>query len=123
MSETVSDTFTDIKDLGPEMFATGDGTVISWKGDSFYKACDVEVEKFPEGGTSHCVKRVNHKSWDHEDYEGRTRDRNFGEAVTIDWQVRNLVQKIFLRTGLDDEQVYNALNALYFAGINLTKEP
>lgn len=54
--------------LGPELFINGD--VISYKGENYYRACDYPVAEF-DGSVSHCVKRVNHPSHIHEDYDGR----------------------------------------------------
>jgi hypothetical protein len=58
--------------LGPECFTDGD--VISYKGENYYRACNVLVSDLEDGGQSHCVKRVNHPSKQHEDYDGRTLD-------------------------------------------------
>lgn len=58
--------------LGPECFTDGD--VISYKGENYYRACNVFVADLEDGGQSHCVKRVGHPSKQHEDYDGRTLD-------------------------------------------------
>lgn len=115
--------FQDVIDLGPELFVTGDGTVIGWKGEWFYKACGELVYKKPEGGATHCVKRVGHPGWDHEDFDGNLRDRNFGMPRSLEWEVRDFARKALLQTGLDDEEIFNALNALQYAGVTLSKEP
>lgn len=62
----------DFTTLGPECFTNYERTVISYKGENFYRACDVKVRDLPEGGASHCVMRVNHPSNLHEDMEGNT---------------------------------------------------
>lgn len=65
----------DIVDIGPECFADGEELVISYKGANYYKACDAWVRDLDEGGASHCVKRVNHSSILHEDFDGNVRKR------------------------------------------------
>lgn len=81
----------DFTDIGPECFASGDGLVISYKGENYYKACGALVEpvRAPEGGSTSCVKRVNHPGNIHEDWHGNTREYspglngpNLEEAVT-----------------------------------------
>lgn len=62
----------DITVLGPELFANADASVISFKGENFYRACDHLVKELPDGGASYCVKRVNHPGRFHEDFNGRT---------------------------------------------------
>lgn len=59
--------------LGPECFVDPGGNVISYKGENFYRACDRFVRDLPDGGESHCVKRVGHPGDIHEDYHGNTR--------------------------------------------------
>lgn len=59
--------------IGPECFANEDETVISWKGRNFYRGCDVFVSDSPDGGQTHCVKRVQHPGFIHEDWVGNTR--------------------------------------------------
>lgn len=64
----------DIIPIGDECFAAGDETIISYKGENFYKACNAFVVDFlPWGGTAFCVKRVGHPGKMHESYEGATR--------------------------------------------------
>lgn len=62
----------DFVDIGPECFTDRDGLVINYKGENFYKACGKFVKGRLDGGTTTCVKRVNHKN-DCEDYDGDTR--------------------------------------------------
>lgn len=57
--------------IGPEAFTDGD--VISYKGENYYRACDIWVSDMIGGGQSFCVKRVNHPGKYHEDFEGVTR--------------------------------------------------
>lgn len=63
---------TDFPPIGPECFSNKERTVISWKGENFYKACDALVVEHPDGGASHCVKRVGHPSIIHESFDGTT---------------------------------------------------
>lgn len=64
----------DFVDIGPECFADKDLTVISYKGENFYKACGRMVTGSLQNGGSHCVKRVNHFN-DCEDFNGETRSK------------------------------------------------
>lgn len=52
-------------------FADADKNVISWEGDNFYRACGAPVNLDDEGAGSHCIKRVGHPSFYHEDYDGK----------------------------------------------------
>ncbi len=61
-------------DIGPECFTDTHGLVISYKGQNFYRACGHFVSEREEGGQSFCVKRVNHPTDVHEDYDGRTKE-------------------------------------------------
>ncbi len=61
----------DFLTIGPECFT--DGLVISYKGDNYYKACDVYVKEHDDGGISYCVKRVDHPGNTHESYDGEIR--------------------------------------------------
>lgn len=63
----------DFIDIGPECFANQEQTVISWRGENFYKACDVLVTGTVEGASSHCVKRIGHPGDIHEDFDGNTK--------------------------------------------------
>jgi hypothetical protein len=57
--------------LGPELFTDRQVEVISYKGENFYRACNVLVKEDADGGASHCVKRVGHpRPNEHEDYDG-----------------------------------------------------
>lgn len=73
----------DFIDIAPECFTDGDELVISYKGENYYRACGYPVNSAPQGGSSHCVKRVNHPSKQHEDYDGRTRERVDGDGKTV----------------------------------------
>lgn len=58
-------------DIGPECFSDMDRTVICWKGENFYRACDaVVISHTLNGGRTHCVKRVGHPGEYHEDFDG-----------------------------------------------------
>lgn len=64
-------TNSDFIDIGPECFSDSDRTVISWKGENFYRACDaVVVAHKLEGGSTHCVQRVGHPDNIHQDFDG-----------------------------------------------------
>lgn len=71
-----------LKQIGPECFSDGTETVISYKGANFYKACEHFVSNLPEGGTSSCVKRVNHPGFIHEDFYGKTLNENLYETLS-----------------------------------------
>lgn len=66
---------TDFPVIGPECFSDKEGTVISYKGEHYYKACNAFVKDNPDGGQSFCVKRVNHpgRLRIHESYDGTIR--------------------------------------------------
>lgn len=112
----------DIIDLPDSMFASADWRVISREGENYYKACGEVVHDFKEGGFSTCIKPLYHKTWTHEDFDGRLKDRDFGPSVDMDWQTRDFVGKLLLRTGLDDEQIFNVLNSLLYGHIKLVRE-
>jgi len=112
----------DTIDLGPEMFASADYKVISFKGGNYYSACGMTVfEDSVEGTTSSCVKPVGHLTYDHEDAFGRVLERGYN-VVDMDIQSRNIAARILRLTGLDDSQIFNALNALQYAGFTLIRE-
>lgn len=64
---------TDIIDIGPECFANGEATIISYKGENYYKTCDALVIE-GLGSRSYCVKRCGHGGDIHEDFDGMTRE-------------------------------------------------
>ncbi len=113
--------FDDFVDLGPELFASGDLTVISYKGQNYYKACGVTVTEQVDVGTSTCVKRVDHPGFMHEDYEGTVLGPA-GDIRTLDDQIIREVRTVLKRSGLDVTEVFNALNALKTLGIRLSME-
>lgn len=113
----------DVIDLGPGMFASADWRVISRNGENYYLSCGEVIYEPPEGGSTSCIKPIHHATFSHEDFEGRLKDREFFEVVDLDYQVRELARKTLLRTGLDDSQVFNALNALQHSGVRLSREP
>lgn len=59
--------------IGPECFANDDATVISFKGENYYRACNKFVHQDSEGTRSHCVKRVGHPAALCEDFDGNHR--------------------------------------------------
>lgn len=111
---------TDVIDLGRELFASADERVICWKGENYYRACGEVVFEYEDGAKSHCIKPVHHISWDHEDFDQHLKDRDF-ETRTMDDELRRKAHRILMQTGLESEQVYNALNALYYAKIGFRK--
>lgn len=114
---------TDIIDLDVSgMFASSDKKVINWEGENYYRACGELVVEKPEGGSTSCILPVSHRHWDHRDWNGTVRS-DFGYVEDIPAQIRDFARKVLLRTGLDEEQVYNALNALLYAQIKIDKEP
>lgn len=68
MSESLKPSNIKLKE--PEMFTSEDLSVICWKGENYYRACNEFVSMLDDGGKSHCVKREHHAGV-HEDYEGR----------------------------------------------------
>jgi hypothetical protein len=65
--------------FAPECFMDGDGNVISFKGENFFRACDNFVRRREDGGSSHCVKRAGHPSKDCEDWDGNIRSLEEGD--------------------------------------------
>ncbi len=63
-----------IVDIGPECFAASDLSVISWKGENYYRMCGHVVRTIGVGGYSHCVKPRHHPNPTHEDYFGNVKD-------------------------------------------------
>jgi hypothetical protein len=55
-----------------QMFTNEARTIINWKGENFYKACDRIVHEHADGTASYCVKRVDHPGTIHEDWDGQT---------------------------------------------------
>jgi hypothetical protein len=109
----------DVIDLGPELFASTDRRVINYKGNNYYLSCDSPVYDKPEGGGTFCIKPIHHSHYEHEDFEGRTKIDGF-RTLNLDQAVRAHVTKTLQLTGLDQEEIFNALNALAYAGVKLT---
>lgn len=109
---------TDIIDLGPELFASSDLRVISFKGENYYKVCGQTVWQGEDGSSSSCIFPLHHPYWKHQDWEGRENDR-LG-ITDYDYVVRSEFRKALTRSGLDDTQVFNAMNALQTAGLQLS---
>ena len=62
---------TDYTKVGDSAFTNGN--VISYEGENYYRACNYKVSDKPDGGTTYCVKHVDHRSNPnslHEDFEG-----------------------------------------------------
>lgn len=112
---------TDIIDLGPDMFASADWRVIARMGQNYYLACSEVVFEKPEGGATTCIKPLHHKTWEHEDWEGRTRDRDIEKTRELDERVQSTARNLLTRSGLDLTEVYNALNALHCGNIKLVR--
>jgi len=104
----------------PGMFASADWRVISRHGENYYRACGEVVQSHEQGGHTTCVKPLHHPTWQHEDFEGRIKD-TVG-VVDIEFQIRMDARNVLKRTGLSEEQIFNALNALSSSGVNLIKE-
>lgn len=64
----------DFINIGPECFADAEATVISYKGENYYKACNEFVSDIPDGGQAFCVKRVGHPGKIHESFNGLERE-------------------------------------------------
>lgn len=64
----------DYVEIGPECFSDAAGTIISYKGENYYRACDTFVGNVLGGGQSFCVKRVGHPGSVHEDFDGNKRE-------------------------------------------------
>jgi hypothetical protein len=73
----------DFVDLGPELFADIEASVITWKGNNYYKACDEPVVTRPDGSGTHCVKRVEHPGDIHEDYDGIRKTIDKGRMTVV----------------------------------------
>lgn len=114
---------TDIIDFNvPEMFASADLKVISYKGENYYRACGEPVWESKEDGTkSSCIKPRGHLYSDHEDVYGHLLQYGY-HVVEVPSRIRNDARQMLLNTGLDDAQVFNALNALQHAGFTLERE-
>lgn len=123
MTSNVVPISTDIVDIPvPEMFASADWRVISRKGEYYYLSCGEVVVSNDDGSTTICVKPKHHPTWEHEDFEGRTREADIKFVADLDYRTRNRARNVLMRTGLNDEQVFNALNALFYDGVKLVKE-
>jgi hypothetical protein len=100
----------DFIDIGPECFATADATVISYKGDNYYRACDVVVGDNEEGGQKFCVKRVGHPGKTHEAYDGATREE--GMAIPdLDQYALFDADRAFIMSQLDGETKSKSVRA------------
>lgn len=56
----------------PEMFASADEKVISWKGENYYRSCPHPVTSNADGSGSFCIKpEVHDPATGHEDMDGR----------------------------------------------------
>lgn len=105
-------------DLGSGAFIDGTDSVINYQGNNYYKACGHIVTEFEEDVTT-CVKRMDHPTWDHEDWNGTVRMGEFSYSTTFSEAVRNSAKNALVRSGLDVTQAYNALNSLAYARFSL----
>lgn len=96
------------KPVGPEAFMDVDEMVIGYKGDNFYKSCDAWVYTLPDGTRTHCVKRLNHQGYVHEDYSGITRVPN---------GFSNIVDKAHNELSLIGEDAYTVRGYLHMLAI------
>lgn len=111
-----------IIDLAPEMFASSDLKVINYKGNNYYRACGEHVfESKEDGSRSSCVKPAGHIYWEHEDAWGRTLDPSFG-VMEMNAKVRNDLTRVLRRTGLDEGEIFNTLNAIECSGYKISLE-
>lgn len=105
----------------PEMFASKDLKVISYKGANYYKACGATVWEKPSGGRTSCIKPVGHIRWAHEDGHGNKFDGDFG-IQDMDSTTRTEAARMLRLTGIEDSEIFNVLNALQYAGFTLERE-
>lgn len=112
---------TDTVVLAPELFVTADEKAIGYKGGWYYRACDSYVFEKSDGSKTFCVLPCGHSAHvDHRDADGRRVNR-LGYIETLDDQIRNDVRSLLRLTGLDEEEIFNALNALVYAGYKIEK--
>lgn len=112
---------TDTRTLAPELFVTVDEKAMCYKGRWFYRACDSIVFEKSDGGKTFCVLPSGHSgNVDHRDADGR-RTRLGGGIQTIEDEIRQNVRSLFRLTGLDEDEIFNALNALVYAGYKIEK--
>lgn len=114
------DISTGIVDIAPGMFASDDLKVINYKGDNYYRACgETVIESLPDDGSrTSCVKPVGHIMSTHEDCYGHTMDRRYG-VEEMPSKIRNHAHNVLRRTGVDEPEIFNILNALQCAGFTL----
>lgn len=112
----------EIVDVPASSFASADLRVINADGNNYYRSCGVNVYEPEEGGNTTCVKPFGHSHFKHEDWDGRQSSRYGSLVEDIDFQMRQEAKDVMSRTGLDDSEVFNALNALLYAGISLRKD-
>lgn len=74
----------DVIVLGPELFVYNDLRVLCYKGQEYLKPCGEFVRDLPGGGSSHCVKMVDHpRPLEHEDKDGHI-VTGFAEEIKTD---------------------------------------
>lgn len=113
----------DVVDIPVEgMFASADWKVINRDGENYYRACGEVVFERNDGSTTSCIKPVGHIRWTHEDAHGYETDPHFG-VQEMSFHIREAAFKILRRTGIEDTEVFNVLNALQYAGFTLSREP
>lgn len=117
----IEDPSSGIVNLGSEMFANGDLSVISYKGENYYQSCGEVVtgSGHPDEESTTCVRRVRHPGRIHEDWDDNTREDEW--VFKFDDILKRGLSSALLRTGLSKEEVYNAVNAIQISGITLSK--
>ena|ERR1700741_342817 len=108
---------TGVIDLGNSCFVSSDLRVISYQGENYYKACGHLVSEKGEKTTS-CILPEGHAYRNHEDFYGNLCDGFVATSYTD--EIRGIFRRTLLRSGLDDTQVFNALNAIQMAGLKLS---
>lgn len=117
LGEISTDTIT----LAPELFVTADLKVIGYKGNWYYRSCESFVFEKRDGSKTFCVLPSGHSGQvDHRDADGR-RTRLDGGIQTIEDEIRQNVRSLLRLTGLDEDEIFNALNALVYAGYKIEK--
>lgn len=104
----------------PEMFASKDLKVISYKGENYYRACGQLVWEKPDGGTTSCIKPEGHIRWVHEDGHGNEFTPDFG-IEDMDSNIRSSAHVMLRQTGIEEAEIFNVLNALQYAGFTLSR--
>lgn len=107
-------------DLGPELFGTEGLMVLNYRGENYYLACGEFVSGTPDGGSSFCILPKFQKHYEHKDSKKNVRDEGVS-YLTADSALRVQAEKTLSRTGLTQEQIFNALNALQSKGFTIQR--